>query len=365
MTGCGCRVRALGPDPPTVRASLRMLRSVGGLVFLGTIFRAVVRCVLCVLAGFAAPGGRCCLAHVGVPWLWPAACLSGMLRGLALVRCACLVWALSVLRSAFLSPWCLLLRGAFAPGPTGQLPGARGGRPSTRLMVPAAGPYRGRGAGLPSRRTCSGPRDGVVHGRSLRRWPWAAGGAIVWRVWTPSLMRPVSRTAQLSTGASAGAPGLFCVDANICPCGSEDATPSCNACACACSPGPGWAGQPPGPLFGAPHLSFRRFVLCLCAAPSRLGLPLFCPAVCLLSIYLIFSFVFPSLLAPPLSPAFGGFRLRLPLALALCAFLCPPAFFLLEPCALLVSVPGASRFPSPPCFFCSFLHLPSSPAASV
>ena len=45
----------------------------------------MVRCVLCALPGFAAPGGRCCLAPVRVPWLWPA-CLSGVPCGPALVR---------------------------------------------------------------------------------------------------------------------------------------------------------------------------------------------------------------------------------------------------------------------------------------
>ena len=38
--------------------------------------------------------------------------------------------------------------GACAPGFTGRLRGARGGRPRTGLIVPAAGPRRGRGAGL-------------------------------------------------------------------------------------------------------------------------------------------------------------------------------------------------------------------------
>ena len=51
-----------------------------------------------------------------------------------------------------------------------------------------------------------------------------------WRVWTRSLTRPVSRTVRRSTGASAGAPGLFRVDADTSPCGSEDATPGSPAC---------------------------------------------------------------------------------------------------------------------------------------
>ena len=69
--------------------------------------------------------------------------------------------------------------GACAPGFTGRLRGARGGRPRTGLIVPAAGPRRGRGAGLAPRRTRSGPRDGVVPGGSLRRRSWAACAAVV------------------------------------------------------------------------------------------------------------------------------------------------------------------------------------------
>ena len=57
---------------------------------------------------------------------------------------------------------------ALAPGFTGQLRGARGGRPGIGLFVPAAGPCRGRGAGLARRHTRSGPRNGVVTGGSLR-----------------------------------------------------------------------------------------------------------------------------------------------------------------------------------------------------
>ena len=69
--------------------------------------------------------------------------------------------------------------GACAPGFTGRLRGARGGRPRTGLIVPAAGPRQGRGAGLAPRRTRSGPRDGVVPGGSLRRRSWAACAAVV------------------------------------------------------------------------------------------------------------------------------------------------------------------------------------------
>ena len=41
----------------------------GGLAVLGTLSRAAVGRVLCALPGFAAPGGRCGLAPVLLPWL--------------------------------------------------------------------------------------------------------------------------------------------------------------------------------------------------------------------------------------------------------------------------------------------------------
>ena len=69
--------------------------------------------------------------------------------------------------------------GACAPGFTGWLRGACGGRPRTGLIVPAAGPRRGRGAGPAARRTRSGPCDGIVPGGSLRRRSWAACAAVV------------------------------------------------------------------------------------------------------------------------------------------------------------------------------------------
>ena len=126
--------------------------------------------------------------------------------------------------------------GAF-PHPGGCRPrlywvAARGTwRPAgNRAHVPAAGPCRGEGAGRPPRRTRLGPRDGVVPGGSFRLQSWAPCAAVVWRVWNRSLTCPVSRTIRLATGDSAGAPGLFCVDADTAPFGPEDATPGSRAC---------------------------------------------------------------------------------------------------------------------------------------
>ena len=149
----------------------------------------------------------CCVAPVPVPWF--VACCArrpGLRHPVAVVAwhlsvclgcgrqrasLACLVaplwcaaphpvWSLSVLRSAFLTPWCLSPpRGLAPPAFTGWLRGARGGRPRTGVIVPAAGLRRGWGAGLAPSRTTLGPRDGVVPGGSLRRQSWAACAAVV------------------------------------------------------------------------------------------------------------------------------------------------------------------------------------------
>ena len=78
-----------------------------------------------------------------------------------------------------------------------------------------------------------------------------------WRVCTRSLTRRVSRTVRLSTGDSAGAPGLFRVDADAAPLGSVDATPGSRAClrvgALLCRVG--WAGLP-GALWCASPFPF-------------------------------------------------------------------------------------------------------------
>ena len=76
----------------------------------GTCSPDVVSCVLCALPGFAAPVGRCCLARPRVPWLSPAACLSGVPRGPALVRrtSSCLV---------ALETWSVLQDHEYPPSP--------------------------------------------------------------------------------------------------------------------------------------------------------------------------------------------------------------------------------------------------------
>ena len=150
-----------------------------GWLLLGTCSCAVVLCVLCALSGFVAPGGRRCLAPVRVPWLWPAACLSGVPRGPAWCAAPRPVRSLSVLRSAFPTPWCLSPPRELAPpallgGCAGH---AEAGREPGSLCLPLA-PAEAGALGSP-RRTRSGPRDGVVPGGSLRRRSWAACAAVV------------------------------------------------------------------------------------------------------------------------------------------------------------------------------------------
>ena len=115
----------------------------GGPAVFATSSLAAVRRVLCALPGFAAPGGRCGLAPVPVPWLWQGACLSVVPRGPAWVRrsssgpvalSAPVGFPVTVVPSP--TP------GAVAPGFTAWLRGARGGRPRTGYIVPAAGPCR-------------------------------------------------------------------------------------------------------------------------------------------------------------------------------------------------------------------------------
>ena len=160
--------------PPVPRHSwLRFV--VGGLAAC-----AVVRCVLCAPPGFAATGGRCCLASARVYWLWLAACLSGVPLGPALVRRASsspVALGAPVGFSDAVVPF--PTPGACAPRITARLRGAGGGLPRTWLFVPAAGTRRGRSTGLAPRCTRLGPRDGVVPGGSPWLWFRPACAAVI------------------------------------------------------------------------------------------------------------------------------------------------------------------------------------------
>ena len=196
----------------------------------GTCLRAKVRCSLCALSGFAAHGGRCCLAPVRVPWLWPAPCYSGVPRGPAWcaaprpVRSLSCSGRLSGRRGASPHPGDFrprdLLGGCAGHAEAGREPGA--------LCLPLA-PAKARALGLLRVVSVLGPAMGLSLvgpsgvGLGLR----ACGGL---RVWTRSLTRLVSRTPHLSTKDSAGALGLFRVDADTFCFSQEDATTGSGAC---------------------------------------------------------------------------------------------------------------------------------------
>ena len=263
--------------------------------------------------------------------------------------------------------------GAVATGFTGRLRGVRGGWLRTGLIVPAAGPCRGRRGGLAPRLTRSGPRNRVVPGWSLRLRSWAACAASGWRVWTRSLRRAVSRTVCLSTGDSTGAAGLFCVDADTFLFEPEDATPGPRPCVPVC-PLFGHVGRagPAGAFWCASPFIWQ---FCRYSLLSR-----FQAWVALSCFFLRF---FPShaplLLAPPLSPPSFASRPQVPLSLALFVFSYPrPLFFLcflpscaLRPCSLWLwrspvsglGCPWPWRVPvSTPLLFVSFLVPPPHPS---
>ena len=151
---------------------------------------------------------------------------ASLARLVALLCCAapCPVWSLSLLWLAFLSPWCLLPTRRLSPPSLlgGCAQHVEAGQEPGSLCLPLA-PAEAGALG-------AGPGDGVVPGGSLQLRSWAVCGAVVWRVWTRSLMCLVSRIVRVSTGDSGGAPGLFRVDADTSPFGSEDATPGYRAC---------------------------------------------------------------------------------------------------------------------------------------
>ena len=244
-------------------------------MLLGTCSCAVVRCVLCALSGFAAPGDPCCLAPVCVPWLWPVACLSGVPRHPAWCAAPRPVRLLSVLRSAFSdavvpSP----IPQACAPGFTGWLRGARGGRPRTGLIVPplapaVAGalgslrvvPVWGRAMGL----SLAGP-SGVGLGLRVLRWL--------------ACVEQVTDASGFPYRPSFDGGLRQCTRAVLCGrrhlplrIGGRHARVPC-VCSCARPSWLGRAGRPPGRILVCLTFSFGCFVFLLCLAPSGLGLPL-------------------------------------------------------------------------------------------
>ena len=124
-------------------------------------------------------------------------------------------------------------------------------------------------------------------------------------VWTRSLTRPVSRNARLSTGDSAGATGLFRVDADTAPFGSEDATPGSRVCVRVRAPlgRVGRAGLPVAFWCASPFPLAGLGALFVCLAPSRLGLPCLWLLLCF---FFSFPWCPPAVSGVPCFPARGA-----------------------------------------------------------
>ena len=319
-----------------------------GWLLPGTCSCAVVRCVLCALSGSVAPGGRRCLAPVRVPWSWPVACLFGVPLGPA--RCAAPrpVRSLSVLRSAFPTPWCLSPpRGLAPPALLGGCAGhAEAGREPGSLCLPLA-PAEAGALGSPRVVPVRGPAmwlslagpSGAGLGLRALRW-FACVDAV-----TDASGFPYRPSFDGGLGRCTGAVscGRRYLPLRV---GGRHARVPC-VCACARSSWPGRAGRPPGRVLVRLTFSFGRFVFLLCSAPSGLGLPFSSPLFVPSPPRFALSFFFPLSVAVfralPLSLAFFGFRPRVPWALALCV----------------VSLVGLALL-GPPCAFAPFV-LPAWP----
>ena len=162
-------------------------------------------------------------------------------------------------------------------------------------MVPAAGPRRGRGAAPAPHRTRLGPRDGVVPGGSVRRWSLSPC-ALVLCVCEPAYSRvrfPVS--SVVPRGTRQVHRGCFVWTPTPPLSGRRTPRPSLVRVSLGSFFLAGPGGLVFSAYFSASHLSLGCFLLLLCSAPSRPGLPLACPLVCLLSfLYCFFPFFLPS-----------------------------------------------------------------------
>ena len=264
------------------------------------------------------------------------------------------VRSLSVLRSAFPSPWCL-------PPPLGLSPPAllsgcaghaEAGREPGSLCLPLApavaralgalrvGPVRGPAMGL----SLAGPSG---FGLGLRGLRWLACVDPV----TDASGFPYRPSFDGGLGRCTGAVSCGRRHRPFRVGGRHARVP--RVCACACPARPGRAGRPRGRVLV--RLTFPSAVLgslFACSAPSGLGLPC-------LWLLLVFFFPFPPLVAPSLCPALSVFRPRLPWALASCSPRPPPLFLGPPPPPPMLSLAFPafrfSRASAPPPFFLFFL----------
>ena len=272
-----------------------------------------------------------------MPWLWPAACLSGVPRGPAWCAAPRPVRSLSVLRSAFPTLWCLSpSRGLSPPDLLGGCPGhAEAGREPGSLCLPLAPteagalgslrvvPVRGPAMGL----SLAGPSGVGLGVRALR---WLA------------CVDPVTDASGFPYRPSFDGGLGWCTGAVSCGrrhlplrVGGRHARVPC-VCACARPSWPGRAGRPPGRVLVRLTFSFGLFVFLLCSASSGLGLPL------------SWSFVCPPLVAPlPPPPLFFLFFSRPPFVSCFLRFPAPGA----------LGLGALFFFPPPPnlwfVFFCA------------
>ena len=281
-----------------------------------------------------------------VAWHTPVCLGSG--RGRASLACLVaphwcaaprLLPSLSVFRSAFPSPWCLLPPRGLSPidlmgGCAGHVEAGH----ANRAHGVCASPCRGWGSGLARRRTRSGPRDRAVPGASRFLRSLAACTAVLSRLWTRSLNRPVSRTVRLLTGDSAGALGLFRDTDPVWAGGCHAWVP--RVCACVCSSWPGRAGWPHSPrclwrfVFSGPGCPLPWPSVFHSARPPFFFFPAFAFPVCLLrSLVSRLGCPGPWRCAVSFPPSFLVFLLPPP-AGCLCFTLC----CLLLPCFLLLVV---------------------------
>ena len=238
------------------------------------------------------------------------------------------------------SGWLSRRRGAF-PHPGGLRPrfywvAARGtGRPAKNRAHCACcwpPPRQGRWA-----RSAFYPFSAQRWGCSWRVPPPSVLGCVrcgVWRVWTRSLTRPVSHTACLSMGDSAGAPWLFYVDADTASFGSKDATPGSRVCVRVRAFFAVLRGPASRARFGVPHLFLSPFLLLsLSARALRAGVAL-----------LVLFLGLPPLLCATLVPGVLCFPARGALGLGV-LWSSPPLIFVFF------------SFPPPCVFVCPFCFL--------